>query len=377
MAVAFDAAASAITFETSNTSPFTNANLTVGASATLLLGIFTATNQGTAAAAVPSAMTWNGATMTLIGSKVASDTFSDVYVYGIVNPATGNKTLSCTFTGGAGTVTTFLDAVSFTGTLTTSVAAACTNVISDASNSTAGDLYPTSALAVTTAAGDAAFAAMASEFNLIESANAGTFIHYSGGAGIGLLADIYALASGTTTNLQGNVPVGGPNPCCSVAFRIVQANATSLTATNLATGAAGFANSEPVFAGFTPIWLNTWVLDNGLLGLDANSDTVWICSQQPADFTGATVTYGLGSNSFGAGNVFPGSPTNGTPNGRVITSSAITAGNVTANGTPTYWAIVDTVNSRLLATGPLSGGIPIVATNQFALSAITIHIPSQ
>ena len=124
------------------------------------------------------------------------------------------------------------------------------------------------------------------------------------------------------------------------------------------------------------IWVNTWVLDNGLLGLDANADSVYICSQQPADFTGATVTFGLGSYSFGVGNVFPGSPTNGVPNGRVYTSNAVTVGNVTANGTPTFWAIIDTANSRLLATGPLSGGVAVINGNSFTLSAISVHIPS-
>lgn len=193
-------------------------------------------------------------------------------------------------------------------------------------------------------------------------------------SGSNFVATLYQITSSTGTYTASTT--GGVFG--SLVDAIVQAStATSLTATNLATGAAGFANSEPIFSAFTPIWLNTWVLDNGLLGLDANSDSIYICSQQPVDFTTATSTYGLGSYSFGIGNVFPGSPTNGTPNGRVMTSNAITAGSVTANGTPTYWAIVDTANSRLLATGNLSGGVALTTSNQFALSAITVHIPSQ
>jgi hypothetical protein len=149
-----------------------------------------------------------------------------------------------------------------------------------------------------------------------------------------------------------------------------------LTATNLASGADGFGNNKPILSAFTPIWINTWVLDNGLTGLKNNADSIYLCSQQPVDFTTATVTYGLGSHSFGVGSVF-GAPANGAPNGRVVTSGAITNGNITANGTPTYWAAVDTANSRLLATGPLSGGGPITSGNQFTLSAVSVHIPSQ
>jgi hypothetical protein len=147
------------------------------------------------------------------------------------------------------------------------------------------------------------------------------------------------------------------------------------TSTNLTAGAAGFANSEPALSAFTPIWINTWVLDNGLLGLQSDADSIYVCTQQPVDFTTATSTSGLGSYSFGVGNVF-GSPANGTPNGRIVTSGAITAGNVTASGIPTYWAAIDTANSRLLATGLLSGGSAVVSGNQFTLGAVAVHLPS-
>lgn len=126
----------------------------------------------------------------------------------------------------------------------------------------------------------------------------------------------------------------------------------------------------------TLIWINTWVLDNGLIGLENDADSIYICSQQPVDFTTATSTYGLGSYSFGVGNVFTG-PTSGSPNGRLVTSGAISSGSVTASGTPTYWAVIDTANSRLLATGLLSNVGAVATGNQFTLSAVTVHIPSQ
>jgi hypothetical protein len=100
-----------------------------------------------------------------------------------------------------------------------------------------------------------------------------------------------------------------------------------------------------------------------------------VCSQQPTDFTTATSTYALGNKNFGVGNAF-GAPTTGSP-GRSVTSTAITDGAVTASGTVTAWAAVDSVNSLLLASGPLSGGQAVTAGQTFSLSALTVRLPGQ
>jgi hypothetical protein len=152
------------------------------------------------------------------------------------------------------------------------------------------------------------------------------------------------------------------------------AGGPSLTASNLAAGAAGLG--VPVFVAFTPIWVNTWVLDNGLTGLVNTANAIYICSAQPTTYTGATVTLALGSYTFGVGAVF-GPPANGSPNGRVVTSPAISNGSITANGTAAWWAATDSVNSRLLATGPIGGGGAVVSGNSFNLTAVTVHLPSQ
>ena len=46
---------------------------------------------------------------------------------------------------------------------------------------------------------------------------------------------------------------------------------------------------------------NVWVLNNGLVQLQALCDKIFICSQEPPDYASATTTYALGNMSFGAG----------------------------------------------------------------------------
>ena len=55
--------------------------------------------------------------------------------------------------------------------------------------------------------------------------------------------------------------------------------------------------------------------------------------------------------------------------------AAITDGSVTANGTASHWAITDTGNSRLLATGALAASQAVSSGNTFTLGAFDIGIP--
>ena len=61
--------------------------------------------------------------------------------------------------------------------------------------------------------------------------------------------------------------------------------------------------------------------------------------------------------------------------GREVVVAAISDGSVTGNGTATHYAIVDTVNSRLLATGSLSASQVVASGNTFTLGSFTIGIP--
>jgi hypothetical protein len=139
MAVAVDAQTTASTTLNSTTSG-TSALLTVGAGATALLGIL-CMEQATTAQTMHWDSTGTNQAMTLLGSVAGTDGW--VYLFGLVNPTVGNKTLATSWT-----TTCFiasLDAVSFTGTDTASVAAAFQNFNSSLQTGTATTLVMTGA----------------------------------------------------------------------------------------------------------------------------------------------------------------------------------------------------------------------------------------
>lgn len=119
------------------------------------------------------------------------------------------------------------------------------------------------------------------------------------------------------------------------------------------------------------------VLDNGLSCLDTEPDKICICgTSQPTTFTAANSTNLLGAKTLAAGGVF-GSPAAATPNGRKVSSVAVTDGAITVSGTAAFWAIVDTVNSRLLAAGPLASNVVVTNGDTFTLASFDIAIPNQ
>jgi hypothetical protein len=113
------------------------------------------------------------------------------------------------------------------------------------------------------------------------------------------------------------------------------------------------------------------VFDAGLSALNTEANRLDICSQEPATFTEATVTYTLGNKT----SLSVGAPADRTGGGREVEVAAITDGEVTATDTATHWAITDTVNSRLLATGALSASQAVTDGNTFTLAAFKIGIP--
>jgi hypothetical protein len=119
-----------------------------------------------------------------------------------------------------------------------------------------------------------------------------------------------------------------------------------------------------------------YALDNGLNAIKTYADKIYLCSQDPLSFTDATSTYALGNNNFGVGNVFS-APAPASPNGRQITSNPVSSGTVTGTGTATKWAVVDSVNSRLLANGSLAAGQAVSAGNTFTLASFNIRYPNQ
>lgn len=118
-------------------------------------------------------------------------------------------------------------------------------------------------------------------------------------------------------------------------------------------------------------FINDRVFDLGLNVLDTEANRLDICSSEPATFTDATVTNTLGNKT----SLSIGAPADGSPNGRSVTVATFSDGAVTATGTATHWAITDTVNSRLLATGALAASQAVTSGNSFSLAAFVIRIP--
>jgi len=119
-----------------------------------------------------------------------------------------------------------------------------------------------------------------------------------------------------------------------------------------------------------------YALDNGLNAVKNLADKIYICTNDPLTFVDATSTYALGNKNFGAGGCF-GAPGAGSPNGRVIASTQITDGSITATGTAAKWAVVDSANSRLLANGSLAASQAVTAGNTFTLASFNIRLPNQ
>lgn len=117
------------------------------------------------------------------------------------------------------------------------------------------------------------------------------------------------------------------------------------------------------------------VYDNGLTVLDTEANAIYICNTEPSTYTAATSTNALGSATGGN---YPGigAPAAGSPNGRQVTVNAVTNGSVSGTGTASHYAIVDTVNSRLLAAGALSATQAVTSGNTFTLTSFTIRIPA-
>lgn len=117
--------------------------------------------------------------------------------------------------------------------------------------------------------------------------------------------------------------------------------------------------------------LNDRVFDNGLSVLDTEANAIHITSQEATSYTDATSTSTLGNST----SLSIGAPQDRTGGGREVVVAAISDGSVTGTGTATHYAIVDSVNSRLLATGSLAASQSVTSGNTFTLSSVTIGIP--
>lgn len=118
-------------------------------------------------------------------------------------------------------------------------------------------------------------------------------------------------------------------------------------------------------------FLNDRVFDNGLTVLDTEANAIHVTSAEATDYTEATSTYTLGNST----SLSIGAPADRTGGGRKVTVAAISDGSITGTGTVTHYAIVDTTNSRLLATAALTASQSVTNGNTFTLATFDIGIP--
>ena len=117
--------------------------------------------------------------------------------------------------------------------------------------------------------------------------------------------------------------------------------------------------------------LNDRVFDNGLTVLDTEANKIVITSQAATTYAEANATYALGNST----SLSIGAPQDRTAGGREVVVAAITDGSVTGTGTATHYAIIDTVNTRLLATSTLTASQAVTSGNTFTLSSVSVGIP--
>jgi hypothetical protein len=120
-------------------------------------------------------------------------------------------------------------------------------------------------------------------------------------------------------------------------------------------------------------FLSDNILDNGLAYAVTHGTVVYLCSQQPANYTEASSTYAL-ANKTG---VTVGAPENGASNGRRVIIPTMSGGSVTGTGTATHYALVKpTSTTELLASGALSSSQALTSGNTWSTSAtISVTIP--
>lgn len=118
-------------------------------------------------------------------------------------------------------------------------------------------------------------------------------------------------------------------------------------------------------------FLDNRVFDNGLTILDTEANVVHVTSAEATTYAEATSTLTLGNST----SLSIAAPSDRTGGGRKVTVSAISDGSITGTGTVTHYALVDTTNTRLLATAALTASQSVTNGNTFTLASFDIGIP--
>lgn len=142
MTVGVDATATGSTSAASGATTITNANLTVGSGATLLI-VFLNTFTGITGVSVNWNSTGTPQAMTQVAAASNSGAFRQVLIYALLAPTAGSHTCAATWTTGSAAS---MDLLSFTGTATDTLANACQNAASNTGTGTSATVTATSAI---------------------------------------------------------------------------------------------------------------------------------------------------------------------------------------------------------------------------------------
>ena len=113
------------------------------------------------------------------------------------------------------------------------------------------------------------------------------------------------------------------------------------------------------------------VFDAALQVLIDDGDRLDLCSQEPTNYTEATSTYSLGSQT----SITIGTIADGDVSGRKVTVSATSGGAIETTGTATHYAISNVAGTQLLAAGDLTTSQQVVSGNTFTTEAFDIELP--
>ena len=124
------------------------------------------------------------------------------------------------------------------------------------------------------------------------------------------------------------------------------------------------------------MYMNPRILDLGLSVLSNEATRLDICHTEPTTYAQATSAYTVGNKT----SLDVGDPAARSPSGRKVTVAAITDGTVTTTSTsgandPAFWAITDTVDSRLLLVGPIQTPKFVYTDDGFTMDAFDFGIP--
>lgn len=117
-------------------------------------------------------------------------------------------------------------------------------------------------------------------------------------------------------------------------------------------------------------YLHNDVYDDGLNTLTNDGNAIWLLAAETTDYATAN-TNKLATKTSPT----ISAPGNRSGGGREVTVSAFTDGTVAAEGTGSYWHIVDTVNSKVLAIDAVTNPQTLYVGNPWSGGSFKIGIP--